>query len=325
MASIEKKRLEQILSGFSKARILVVGDLMLDRFVWGNVSRISPEAPVPVVEVRSESEMPGGAANVARNICKLGGRLYIAGIVGDDPNGRVLMEGLAGEMADVGGVIVGDGRKTTLKMRIVAHHQQVVRVDYEDIEGLTETQIDRLMSYVESRVDGIDAFLIEDYGKGMVSQPLLDRLIALGEKAGKIMTFDPKQGHELGVRGVTAVTPNRSEAVWAAGAEMPERELGSALMDTWGCESVLLTLGENGMLVFERGREPVEIPCAAQEVYDVSGAGDTVIGTFTLALAAGASKYEAAVISNYAAGVVVGKVGTATVTREELWKEMVSS
>jgi D-glycero-beta-D-manno-heptose-7-phosphate kinase len=251
--------------------------------------------------------------------------LYIAGIVGDDHNGRILMEGLADERTDIGGIIVGDKRKTTLKMRIVAHHQQMVRVDYEDVDGLTKSQIDQLMGYIERQADSIDAFLIEDYGKGMVTQPLLDRLIALGKAAGKIMTFDPKQGHELGVRGVTAVTPNRSEAVWAAGREMPERELGAVLMDKWGCESVLLTLGERGMLIFERGSETEEIPCTAREVYDVSGAGDTVIGTFTLALASGASKFEAAVISNHAAGIVVGKVGTAVVTREELWKEMVSS
>jgi len=325
VASIEKERLKQILSGFSDVRILVVGDLMLDRFVWGDVSRISPEAPVPVVEVRSESEMPGGAANVARNICELGGGLYIAGIVGDDHYGRVLMKGLAGKRTDIGGIIVGEKRKTTLKMRIVAHHQQMVRVDYEDVDGLTESQIDRLMGYIEGQLESIDAFLIEDYGKGMVTQPMLDRLVALGKSAGKIMTFDPKQGHELDVRGVTAVTPNRSEAVWAAGGEMPESKLGLALMDKWGCESVLLTLGEQGMLIFERGSESVEIPCAAREVYDVSGAGDTVIGTFTLALASGASNFEAAVIANHAAGIVVGKVGTAVVTREELWKEMVSS
>lgn len=325
MASIKKERLEHILSGFSNVRILVVGDLMLDRFVWGNVSRISPEAPVPVVEVRSESEMPGGAANVARNISNLGGGLYIAGIVGDDHNGRVLMKGLAGERTDIGGIIIGSDRRTTLKMRIVAHHQQMVRVDYEDVNGLSGEQIDRLIGYIESHLDTIDAFLIEDYGKGMVSRPLMERLVALGRGEGKIITFDPKQGHDLAVGGVTAVTPNRSEAVWAAGREMPERELGAVLMDKWDCESVLLTLGEHGMLLFERGSEPEEIPCVAREVYDVSGAGDTVVGTFTLALAAGASKVEAAVISNYAAGIVVGKVGTAAVTKEELWKEMVSS
>ena len=325
MARLEKARLEQIFSGFSGVRILVVGDLMLDRFVWGNVTRISPEAPVPVVEVTSESEMPGGAANVAHNIYKLGGGLCIAGIVGDDNNGRILREKLANERADVGGIIVGEKRKTTIKMRIVAHRQQVVRVDYEDIGDLSGSQIDKIAAYVKGHLDEIDAFLIEDYGKGLVIQPLVDRLVELGKAAGKIMTFDPKEGNDLDVRGVTAVTPNKSEAIWAAGREMPERDLGAVLLDKWGCESVLLTLGEHGMLLFQYGKELVDIPCAAREVYDVSGAGDTVISAFTMALAAGASMDEAAVISNYAAGIVVGKVGTAAVTQEELWKEMVNA
>lgn len=322
MARIEKARLKEILAGFAGVRILVVGDLMLDRFVWGNVTRISPEAPVPVIEVMSESEMPGGAANVARNIYKMGGKLCIAGIVGDDYTGRILREGLANERTDIGGIIVTGERKTTLKMRIVAHRQQVVRVDYEDIDDLSGPQIGQIASYIEGRLDEIDAFLIEDYGKGLVTQPLIDRLVELGKAAGKIVTFDPKEGNDLDVSGVTAVTPNRSEAIWAAGSEMPERDLGVALLDKWGCDSVLMTLGEHGMLLFQRGKEPEEIPCAAREVYDVSGAGDTVISAFTLALAAGATMVEAATISNYAAGIVVGKVGTATVTQEELCKEM---
>lgn len=319
---ISKQKLRRLLDEFDRLNILVVGDLMLDRFIWGSVSRISPEAPVPIVEVTSESDMPGGSANVVSNLSAIGARTYVCGMVGDDRIGNILRAKLANKMTDLGGIVVNPQRATTLKTRIIAHSQQVVRVDKENKGEVGSRETSRLIAYVNSIVRTIDAIIIEDYGKGLVTQPLVSELIRLGKKHGTIISVDPKRGHRIDYKGVTAMTPNRAEALWLAGVEPGESialdRVGKMLLTRLACTGVLITLGEQGMCLFQKGRSPASIPTTAQEVYDVSGAGDTVISVFTAALAAGAPMEEAAIVANYAAGVVVGKVGTATAGRNEI-------
>ena len=313
--------LRGFLSRFSKARVLVVGDLILDEFVWGKVSRISPEAPVPVVWVQSESVMPGGAANVANNIRALGGQALLVGVVGEDAWGTRLLDDLASRRVDTSGVL-RIARPTTVKTRVIAHHQQVVRVDREHREPLTSATIGRLLRVVEDRLAGVDAVVLEDYGKGVITRQLLEVAVPLARRRRKLITVDPKEEHFDLYHGVTALTPNRQEAGEAVGRELAGdadvRRAGQEILERLGCEGVLVTLGEDGMWLFEpRGRQ-ARIPTVAQEVFDVAGAGDTVIAAFTLALASGASMEQAALIANYAAGIVVGKLGVATASPEEL-------
>jgi rfaE bifunctional protein kinase chain/domain len=315
-------RIERLFTRFGRVTILVVGDLMLDRFVWGSVSRISPEAPVPVVEVTSQSDMPGGAANVVKNLCVLGTKACVCGVIGKDYIGRALTDKLTHNSIHLGGLIVDRRRATTLKTRIIAHSQQVVRVDTEDKAEVGGRLIARLLAYVKSIIGNIDAIIIEDYGKGMITQQLVSGLIALGTQHGKIIAVDPKKGRAMDYQGCTVITPNREEALWMAGAGSGEayniNAVGSQLLTRWSCEGLLITLGEQGMILFQAGKRSLTIPTTAREVYDVSGAGDTVISSFTAALAAGADMKEAALVANYAAGVVVGKVGTGTASRREI-------
>jgi D-beta-D-heptose 7-phosphate kinase/D-beta-D-heptose 1-phosphate adenosyltransferase len=279
--------LDGVLSRFGKTRILVVGDLMLDEFLWGKVSRISPEAPVPVVWVQSESFMPGGAANVASNIRALGGQVIVAGVVGDDRWGEALLSELAARQIDTSAVLKV-ARPTTVKSRVIAHHQQVVRVDRE----------------------------------GVIVPALLEELVPAARKRDIIITVDPKEDHFELYRGVTALTPNRSEAGGAIGRELESdldvQRAGRDIVRRLRCDGLLITLGEDGMWLFEAGGREVRIQTVAQEVFDVAGAGDTVIATFTLALASGAAMDLAAKLANQAAGVVVGKLGVAVVSPEEL-------
>jgi len=323
---IPRQKLERLFKKFDQVSILVVGDLMLDRFIWGSVSRISPEAPVPIVEVTSESDMPGGSANVVNNLCALGARAYVCGIVGDDRIGQILRDKLTHKRIDLSGIMVNPERATTLKTRIIAHSQQMVRVDKENRVEVGDRETSRLIAYINSIVRAVDAIIIEDYGKGLVTQQLVSELIRLGKKHGTILSVDPKMGHRLDYGGITVITPNRAEAVWLAGVESSDRvaldHVGKSLLTRLACTGVLITLGEHGMCLFQKGRRPASIPTTAREVYDVSGAGDTVISAFTTALAAGSPMEEAAVVANYAAGVVVGKVGTATASRSEIIEAM---
>ena len=313
---------KKIILKFHKVNVLVVGDLILDEFLWGDVSRISPEAPVPVVWVRSESFMPGGAANVANNIHALGGKVYMAGVVGMDERGRILTDELRKKSMDVEGVVVDGERPTTLKTRVIAHHQQVVRIDKEKIHGLASGVIDQIIDYIKEIISDIDAIIIEDYGKGVVTPRLLKEILRLAKRHKTIVTVDPKEEHFHYYKGVTAVTPNYHEAAKALGIKADGggdiQKIGKALVNKLKCEAVLITLGENGMQLFEKSGRSTHIPTLARDVFDVSGAGDTVVAVFTLALAAGAGMKAAARVSNLAAGVVVGKVGTAVVTQEEL-------
>jgi len=317
---------ESVLDRFPQARILVVGDLILDQYIWGVVSRISPEAPIPVVEVTRESFTLGGAANVAHNVCALGAQAEVCGIVGEDGYGRMLLETLQEKKIGVHGVVKDPTRPTTLKTRVVAHKQQVVRVDREDARDADAPLLEAMEQRIRDRLPHVDALILEDYGKGVIQPSLLERIVPLVRASGKIVTVDPKKDHFDFYRGVTCITPNRQEAEAAAGMRIVDtrslHRAGRLLLERLGCDAVLITLGDRGMCMFQQGREPLEIPAQAREVFDVSGAGDTVIAALTTALVAGAAPGEAAAVSNAAGGLVVEKLGTATVSRDELMRRL---
>ncbi|MBI4435917.1 MAG: D-glycero-beta-D-manno-heptose-7-phosphate kinase [Candidatus Omnitrophica bacterium] len=295
---------------------------MLDEFIWGDVSRISPEAPVPVVWEKRHSYMPGGASNVANNIAALGGQVSLCGVVGKDEASRRLKTLLKRRRIGLTHVITDPARPTTLKTRVVAHHQQLVRIDRENQDPLSHRLLRRLLSGVRGALKGVDAILLEDYGKGVVTPHLIQEVINWAKKRSLIVAVDPKEEHFEHYRGVTVLTPNRKEAYEMIGERntdrIPLKKVGGDLLRRLKCQAVLITLGEEGMVLFEKNGKITHIPTVAQEVFDVSGAGDTVIGTFTAALAAGSSLIDAAVLSNVAAGIVVGKVGIAVVTPSEL-------
>jgi D-beta-D-heptose 7-phosphate kinase/D-beta-D-heptose 1-phosphate adenosyltransferase len=329
MKSLSKRRVSQLLRSAKNLRILVVGDVMLDQFVWGNVRRISPEAPVPVVEFESESFMPGGAANVARNLTALSAPCELFGVVGRDDTARKLKQLLIQQQVVCQGVLGDSSRPTSIKSRIVAQHQQMVRVDRESSSVLQPRLLQKLIRAVEERMDQADAVILGDYGKGVVSQALLDAMKTLCRSRGLWLSLDPKPVNRLNLRGLSLITPNRKEAFELAGIPDGLRsahpledkallQVAGILLEQLQPAVLLITLGDHGMLLCGRNFKPFHIPTVAQEVYDVSGAGDTVIASFTMAIAAGASPVEAAIISNHAAGVVVGKLGTATLSDREL-------
>ena len=303
-------------------RVLVLGDVMLDEFLWGRVSRISPEAPVPVVQVTGQSFHLGGAGNVAANLRSLGGGAVLAGIVGRDTAGQRVREALAAAGVDSRLVEVGRGRPTTVKTRVVAHGQQVVRADREDAADVPAGAETALVEWVRRDLPSCGALVISDYQKGVVTASLLKRVLPLARRHRVSVLVDPKVHHFRLYRGATVVTPNQLEAEQATG--LPLRSpaevvaAGRRILSLLGCRAVLVTRGEHGMSLFERGRPPLHVPTAAREVFDVTGAGDSVIATMALALAAGATLPEAAVLANCAAGVVVGKVGTAQASSDEV-------
>lgn len=319
----------RLIAGFAGKRILTIGDVMLDEYLWGKVSRISPEAPVPVVNVTGESYYPGGAANVARNVREFTAGAAVMGVAGDDIHGRRLIELLERSGIDTSGVLCDAAYATTVKTRIIARNQQVVRVDRERKAALPPGHLERLLALLDPAVANADAVIVADYNKGFLTQPLADAILAAARAHGKILVVDPHPHTSLCWRGATAIKPNRLEAFLAAGLPLSEPvepvfedaaliEAGSRLRGLWEAESLLITLGEQGMLLFHGAEPPHHTPTRAQEVFDVSGAGDTAIAVFTLGLAAGASPLQAAEIANCASGVVVGKLGTATVTPGEL-------
>jgi D-beta-D-heptose 7-phosphate kinase/D-beta-D-heptose 1-phosphate adenosyltransferase len=322
-------RARQILTAAQTTRVLVVGDVMLDQFIWGGVSRISPEAPVPVVDFARESFMPGGAANVARNLVSLATPAELFGVIGQDDAAKKLLKLLGEQSIGCTGLVKSVARHTSIKTRIVAQQQQVVRIDRETRGALDAMTTAKLLTEFKTKLAKADAVIVGDYGKGVVTQPLLNEIKALCHARGVWLSLDPKPVHLLNLSNLSLITPNRKEAFELANlpddnkhadpfadknlmlvAERLLKELRPALL--------LITLGELGMLLCQRGQKPFHIPTVAQEVFDVSGAGDTVIATFTLAIAAGASPIEAAILSNHAAGIVVGKIGTATTSAQEL-------
>lgn len=324
---LTRERVDRLLN--PGKRILVAGELILDEFIWGKVSRISPEAPVPVVEVIRETYNAGGAANVARNLREFLEHVHMLGLAGEDAAAARLHALLVGHGIHLDCVQVDPAYTTICKTRVVARHQQLVRIDRETPTPLSAAQRERALAQFSALLPSIDAVILEDYAKGLLDQELADAIISLAGAAGKIIAVDPKPANTVIWHDVTCITPNRAEAFLAAGVPwsdpveppLEDRALltvGARLLEKWRCQYLLITLSEQGMALFQSGQAPLHIPTRAQQVFDVSGAGDTAIALFTAALAGGATAYEAAEISNHASGIVVGKLGTATVTREEL-------
>ncbi|MGF1679302.1 MAG: bifunctional heptose 7-phosphate kinase/heptose 1-phosphate adenyltransferase [Candidatus Methylacidiphilales bacterium] len=321
---ISLARLKRGITRMQKAKILVVGDLMLDKFVRGTVSRISQEAPIPVVHVTDEHSFAGGSANVARNLSDFGIECGVCGVMGKDEVGQELIGLLKRQNISTKGLFVEGRFSTIVKTRIIARQQQVVRVDYEKPIRLSTSQFDRMARFLAAEIPNYDAVIIEDYGKGTITQAVFDEVAEICKKNDKIITVDPNPRNVLSFHDVTAVKPNRLEAFQAArredvGGLDAVRDAGFYLLDRWVTDQILITLGEQGMMLFIKGEtEPYHTPTRAKEVYDVSGAGDTSIAFYTAALVANFNPAEAAEIANHAAGIVVGKSGTATVSPDEL-------
>ncbi len=319
----------ELLARFRSKRILVIGDLMLDEFVWGRVNRISPEAPVPIVEVSQHSYYPGGAANVARNLREFTDSVTVMGITGNDIHAEILKGLLAAQDIRLDGLQQNDGYQTIVKTRIIARQQHVVRVDRESPFAPPPSCQESALASFEALLPDLDAIIIEDYAKGFLTQPFVDRVSTLARAQGKIVTVDPNPRNALRWNGVTAIKPNRAEAFHVAGCPLVDlmepviddpvlRQAGERLLNLWDTEMVLITLGEQGMMLFRRGYPAYPVEPCRRAVFDLSGAGDTSIALFTLALAAGTTPEEAADIANHAGSVVVGKLGTATLTSDEL-------
>lgn len=315
-------RLHALLEAFSGCRVLVLGDLMLDRYLWGNVTRISPEAPVPIVDVESETTRLGGAANVANNVLSLGAEPVLVGVVGADHAARLLAAELTAHGVPVDGLVVDTDRPTSIKTRIVARNQQVVRADQESREEVSPAIVARLVQACRARLDGLKACIISDYGKGVITAGLLEALLPELRRAGIPVCVDPKETHFFSYRGVSVITPNLLEAGVAWGRALRTEELldqaGRELRERLDADAVLITRGEKGMSLFRAARPRLDLPTVAREVYDVTGAGDTVVSTYAVALAAGADHPEAALIANHAAGIVVREVGTAVASRQQI-------
>ena len=322
------QKLKEIISSFKTNRVAVIGDLILDVYVWGNASRISQEAPVPVVHVNKKTERLGGAANVMCNIVTLGANAHAFGVTGHDQYSQEIKRLMKEFNIDYSGVYIDKKRSTTMKQRVIAASQQLVRIDYEDISDVSAELKKDIVSQLKDRIKSkeVDAVIFEDYAKGMLDSDMAAEICAAARDAGVFVALDPHPGHPLEISGITIMTPNKSEAFGLAGIYHPNKENEKAeieqaakvIQQKWDPDHLLITLGAQGMALFSKGEQQVVIPTRAREVFDVSGAGDTVIATFTLAMLSGATALEAAEIANHAAGVVVGKVGTVSVSDDEL-------
>lgn len=325
----ERKKLESILKGFPRVRLLVVGDIMMDRSIFGKVSRISPEAPVPVIIAETEDFNLGGAANVAHNIRSLGGMVSLCGIVGDDENGKKIYKKIVERGIRTQGIFFEQGRQTTVKTRIIAHHphyQQLVRVDRETTDHPKASTLRNLSRFLTEKIEDFDGVVFSDYGKGLLTRKLIQTIVERARQSKKLIMVDPKVKNFFFFKGATVITPNTNEASEASRIPVTDQssveKIGRSLLKRLKCSALVITQGEKGMIIFERDQRPYRVPTVAKEVYDVTGAGDTVIGTMALALGTGrrVSVKDAASLANYAAGIVVGKVGTAIVSSEELLK-----
>ena len=314
--------LQAYIKKFKGGKVLVIGDLILDQYIWGPVSRISPEAPVPIVNVSSETLHLGGAANVSNNVLSLGGRVELCGVIGADEPGRQFTNVLRSHGIGSDGVLIDRDRPTTRKTRIVAHNQQLVRFDVERCHAISGVLEARISQYVAACIRSVAAVVVSDYAKGVITARVMADLTGLADRHKIPVIVDPKVRHIGYYKGVTVLTPNHLEAIQAAGLEGEDEsallEAGRQLHQRLGCRAVLITRGERGMSLFEAGGTVTHIPTVARQVYDVTGAGDTVVATLALALAAGAPMRQAAKLANYAAGVVVGMLGTGTVTPAQL-------
>jgi len=325
--TLTRTRADQLISSFPGKRILVLGDMMLDEFIWGKVRRISPEAPVPVVEVARDTYHLGGAGNVAANISALDANPFPVGLVGSDYAAQRLADLLRKSGVEPSGLVSETGRATTVKTRIVAHNQQIVRADRENKTPLTEERNNALLAAFLQSLPSCSALVVSDYDKGVVNKQLLSQALPAAQRAGIPVLLDPKVHHADYYRPITLITPNHREAELLTGITIDNdsdlEAAGSKLLERFECPYALITRGEEGMSLFSKDGSH-HLPTFAREVFDVTGAGDTVIATLALALAAGAEMEEAAILANHAAGLVVGKVGTATVSRTELLADFAS-
>lgn len=307
-----------LIDAFRQARVLVVGDIMLDRYIWGHVTRISPEAPVPVVAKVRETQAAGGAANVALNVLSLGGQAEITAVLGSDASGEALREILQQSGLPTDGLFSEAGRRSTVKTRIIAHSQHVVRLDEESIGNILPGTEQSIVAHVQKKLAECDVVVLSDYAKGVLTDTLVQGIIRLCRAAGKPVVVDPKSVHYDRYAGANVVTPNRSEAAKALGLDGPGSHstdsLGIRLLDALPVDALLITEGEAGMTLFERGKQPVHVASIARHVYDVSGAGDTVIAAMSLTLSVGGDLLAAATLGNTAAGVGVEQMGTTAVT-----------
>jgi len=310
------------VSKFKECRVLVIGDLMIDEYLWGDVDRISPEAPVQVVDVKKEELTLGGSGNVVNNLVALGAKVFVAGVIGTGRNGNMLLKRLGYSGVDSGGVVQEQGRPTTRKTRIIAANQHVLRIDRETRKEISDETLDKITRFIEKVIPETDVVIVSDYGKGLITKTLMARVVESAKIHGKLIIADPKGLDYSKYSGVTLITPNRKEAALAAGVEITNNsslmEAGAKIIDNAGIEKLLVTCGKDGMVLFERDKKPYKIKAEARQVFDVSGAGDTVIAVLGLCLASGASLRSSASVANIAAGIVVGKVGTATVSEKEL-------
>ena len=321
MSQVSKTRAAEILQNLRDRYVLVLGDVMLDEFVWGDVTRISPEAPVPVVDVRRESMHLGGAANVLANLVALGARGAVVGVIGNDAAGRRLQTGLRDLGVQDQYLLVDESRPSTTKTRIIAHSQLVVRADRESRNPVTGKLEEKIVSSLKDALKQADAFVVSDYDKGVVTPGILREILPVAYEQAPVLV-DPKLRNFNAYRPATLVTPNHLEALRMSDTEDHSDDgsyhAAKVIREKLGCDAVLITRGDRGMMLLEGDGQPVYVETAAREVYDVTGAGDTVIATLAGALAAGATMLEAATLANHAAGIVVGKVGTATASAEEL-------
>ena len=325
---VRKNKLFNIISKFRFQKVLVLGDIILDHYVWGLAQRLSPEAPVPVVWLNKETYLLGGAANVANNIKSLGAEVLLCGITGKDLYAHIVFDLLKKEGINFKGVFKINTRPTTLKTRVIASHQQVVRIDREDISEFDGGLKKRIINFVKRNIKYVDALIIEDYGKGVINKDIVVEVVNLCKNDKKIVTVDPKEDHFQFYKNIDAITPNKKEASIGTGINIKTSQdldkAGIKLCQDLGIKTVLITLGEEGMVLYEKGRKISSIPTVAREVFDVTGAGDTVISCFTLGLCAGATSIEAATLANYAAGIVVGRLGASAVSTKEL-KEVIKN
>jgi rfaE bifunctional protein kinase chain/domain len=324
MVDISNKRLNELKKGFGGKRIAVIGDMMLDGYFWGDVKRISPEAPVPVLEVEDEFFRFGGAANVAYNIITLGGIPVPVGVIGNDNYGNIFSSLLKEKNIEASGIIIDNERPTTTKTRVIANSQHVVRIDKESKAYISNKIESKISSYLESTIDKLDGIILQDYNKGILTPSLISKIITLANKKNIMITVDPKFDNFFEYKNVTVFKPNKKETETVLGIRIKDdKDISSAgknLLHKLNSEYVLLTLGEEGIAVFEKGDKERRMPTKARKVADVSGAGDTVISTLTIGLAAGANIYEACFLANYAAGIVCGEVGIVPIEKERLFE-----
>lgn len=321
---VTKARFQEIIAEFKNKHIAVIGDMMLDEYIIGKVDRISPEAPVPIVNVESENFVLGGAANVLNNLSALGSKVTAFGIIGKDSNGEKLLIELQNKGVLIDGIVEDSSRPTIVKKRILAQHQQLIRLDWEKRKNISQEIESIIIKKFEEKICDFDGIILSDYDKGLLTENVAKEMIRIANKNNKIIIVDPKPSNSKNYIGATSMTPNRKEAIECAGVREPETDeelkaMGTKLKEQLQLQNLLMTRSEKGMSLFQDG-SVTDIPTFAKDVFDVTGAGDTVIAVYTLSAACGASYYEAAKIANTAAGIVVGRVGTATTTKEEIIK-----